>query len=89
MCIVNNRAALNVAGKLMLLRPLAPFHLSYHRRASRRFTEVVSNGPTAIPPEEDVTAAISSVLAADDLGFGQPTRQPQQEIPQVKPVSGG
>lgn len=43
----------------------------------------MSNGPTAIPLKEDVDAAISSVLAPDDLRVGQ---SPPQSGSQVRLV---
>lgn len=40
----------------------------------------MSNGPTAIPLKEDVDAAISSVLASDDLRFGQSSPQSGSQV---------
>ncbi|CAN0080441.1 unnamed protein product, partial [Hapterophycus canaliculatus] len=44
------------------------------RRSAQRFSDVVSQGPTAIPAKEDVDAAISSALAAEGLSV---RRQPE------------
>ena len=40
----------------------------------------MSNGPTAIPLKEDVDAAISSVLAPDDLRVGQSPLQSGSQV---------
>lgn len=49
-----------------------------NRQSSQRFSEVVSNGPTAIPAKEDVDAALSSVLSTDDLAAFRQRRLAQQ-----------
>ena len=57
--------------------------------ASRRFSEVVSNGPTAIPLKEDVNAAMSSAFATDGLRFGQSSPQSGLQVRLVLVGGGG